>query len=101
MRVKGAVAWSCALLLSAVAALSAAEDLRLIEAVKSGSLTTVRALLKQKIDINAVQGDGATALHWAAYRDDVETADLLIRAGANVNKANDISVTPLMLAATN
>ena len=32
--------------------------------------------------------DGATALHWAVYRDDLELADLLIRAGANVKAAN-------------
>ena len=89
------------LLTSAVVVMSAADDLRLIEAVKSGNRVSVRALLKQKIDVNAAQGDGATALHWAAYRDDLESADLLIRAGANVNQVNDLRVTPLMLAATN
>ncbi len=101
MRVRSGIALFLAGLLTAGAALSAADDVRLIDAVKSGDLSAVRALLKQKIDVNAVQGDGATALHWAAYRDDVDSADLLIRAGANVNKANDVSVTPLMLAATN
>ena len=43
---------------------------------------------QQKADVNAPQVDGATALHWAVYRDDLELADLLIRAGANVNAAN-------------
>ena len=42
--------------------------------------------------------DGATALHWAVYRDDLETADLLIRAGANVRAANREGVTPLAMA---
>ncbi len=45
--------------------------------------------------------DGATALLWAAHWNDLETADLLIRAGANVNAANDLRTTPLSLACTN
>ena len=51
--------------------------------------------------MNAPQPDGATALHWAAHRDDLTTADLLIRAGARANAANDLGVTPLYLACTN
>src|SRR5262245_62827342 len=52
----------------------AAVDLRLIEAVKNRDTAQVRALLEQRpstIDVNATQGDGATALHWAAHRDDL------------------------------
>ena len=49
--------------------------------------------------MNATQVDGATALHWAVYRDDVETADLLLKAGANVKAANRQGVTPLFMAA--
>lgn len=45
--------------------------------------------------------DGTTALHWASYRDDVAKADLLLRAGAKVNAANDLGVTPLWLACEN
>ena len=37
----------------------------------------------------------------AVRADDAETAQLLIRAGANVNAANHYGVTPLVLAATN
>jgi ankyrin repeat protein len=51
--------------------------------------------------VNAAQPDGATALAWAAHSNDLETAELLIRAGANVNAANDYGVTPLSLACTN
>ena len=58
------------------------------DAVMSGDTAAVRALLQQKADVNAPQVDGATALHWAVYRDDVEAADLLLRAGANVDVAN-------------
>ena len=61
----------------------------------------VRALLKQRVDVNAPQVDGMTALHWAAYQDDLEIAELLVRAGANVKAANRYGVTPLSLACTN
>src|SRR5262245_477785 len=61
----------------------------------------VRSLLQKKADVNAPQVDGTTALHWAVRGDDMETAELLIRAGANVTTANREGVTPLQLAAIN
>jgi len=89
------------LVLLAAAAVASANDLRLLEAVRNQDREAVRALLDQHVDVNAPQGDGATALHWAAHRDDIETAYLLMRAGANVNAANDLGVTPLALACAN
>ena len=65
----------------------------LIDAVKTADREAVRALLQKKVDVNAAEGDGTTALLWASYKDDVEIADLLIRAGANVNAANDLGAT--------
>ena len=61
--------------------------LKLTEAAEQGDLKTVSSLV-QKSDVNSAQGDGMTALHWAAYRDDLEMARVLIQAGANVNAAN-------------
>ena len=84
-----------------VGSLSAAGDLRLIEAVKANNLELVRALVKARVDVNTPQADGATALHWAAHRDDLAAADILIRAGAGANTANDLGVTPIHLACTN
>ena len=46
----------------------------------------VRALLKQGADVNAAQGDGMTALHWAAMSGDAELAQMLLYAGANVQR---------------
>ena len=43
-----------------------------------GDRRAVRALLAQKADVNAPQVDGATALHWAVYHDDLEPVDRLI-----------------------
>jgi len=58
------------------------------DAAMRGDKATLRTLLQQKTDVNAPQTDGATALHWAVYRDDTEMAGLLIRAGADVKAAN-------------
>ena len=80
---------------------AARRDVRLVEAVKNADDVATRTLLKQGVDVNVPQGDGATALHWAAYWDDQETAKLLIRAGAALNAANDLGVTPLWVACAN
>ena len=61
----------------------------------------MRSLLRQKADVNAPQADGATALHWAVQLDDLEMADLLIQAGANVKAQNRFEVTPLAIACLN
>ena len=68
------------------------------DAVMKGDTAAVQRLLQQKADVNAQQVDGASALHWAVYRDDPETADLLIRAGARANVANGVGITPLYMA---
>ena len=73
----------------------------LVEAAKKGDREGLRALVQKNVDVNAAEGDGATALHWASYRDDVESAALLIRAGAKVNAANDLGATPLWNACLN
>ena len=78
-----------------------AVDVSLIDAVKNGDRVTLRALIQKKVDVNATEPDGSTALQWASYRDDLESADLLIRAGAKVNAANDLGVTPLWPASEN
>jgi uncharacterized protein len=83
------------------ASLGASADLRLIEAVKASNIPLVRSLLKDRVDVNATQPDGATALHWAAHKDDLAAADLLIRAGARATTVNELGVTPLYLACTN
>ena len=71
------------------------------DAVMRGDSAAVRRLLTQKADVNAPQADGATALHWAVYRDDLATVDLLLKAGANAKVANGFGATPLSLAAEN
>ncbi len=98
MRVRDLVGW---ILLWPAVSLAASPDEQLLEAVRSSDTAVVRALLRQGVDVTTREGDGATALHWAAYADDLETADLLIRAGASVDATNDLGVTPLWVACTN
>ncbi|HEX5229938.1 MAG TPA: ankyrin repeat domain-containing protein [Bryobacteraceae bacterium] len=64
-----------------------------------GDRAAVQALIQQKADVNAQQSDGATALAWAVYRDDLEMAGALIAAGANISLANREGATPMYLAA--
>src|SRR5258706_431609 len=80
---------------------AASADLRLVEAVQRRDQAATQILLKESVDVNAAQPDGATALAWAAHWDDLQSATRLIAAGANVNAANELGVTPLMLACAN
>ncbi|HEY3739232.1 MAG TPA: ankyrin repeat domain-containing protein [Bryobacteraceae bacterium] len=78
-------------------------DSRLADLLMQGDSASARALIGRKtVDVNAAQGDGMTPLHWAAYQDDLQTAKLLIAAGANVNAQTRLeAITPLFLASAN
>lgn len=78
----------------------------LLEAVKSRNIAVVRTVLANAsseitTEINATQGDGATALHWAAYWGELEIVDLLLGRGAKADVADDHGITSLWLAAAN
>ena len=90
-----------ALLLSSATVLAAPSRAPLADAAEKMDQSRIRALLKLRVDVNAPQVDGMTALHWATYQDDVDLAKLLLRAGANVKAASRYGVTPLSLACTN
>ena len=88
--------------LFAAVLLCAGTDTRLADAAQQGDKDAVRTLLRQQVDINAARGDGATALHWAAYNDDLEMVRILLAAGANINAATrEGAITPLFMACTN
>ena len=90
--------WTVAL----TALLSAAAIAPVADAAMEGNRDAVKALLKQAADVNAAQGDGMTALHWAAMKDDADLAQTLLYAGANVRATTRIGAyTPLILAARN
>ena len=70
------------------------------DAAMTGDRATVRALLKEGGDVNAAQGDGMTALHWAAMQDDAELAGMLLYAGANLRATTRLGgYAPLHLSA--
>jgi ankyrin repeat protein len=71
------------------------------DAAMRGDRAAVRAALARKADVNLAQIDGSTALHWAVERDDLELADLLLRAGARVAARTREGIVPLQLAAIN
>jgi uncharacterized protein len=81
---------------SSVGASAAATSI--VDVVKSADRAALRTLLQRKPDVNAPEVDGTTALHWAAYQGDLETTDLLLRAGANPRIVNRYGVTALSLA---
>ena len=79
---------------------AAGSDTRIADTVRNRDKANLRALLKQRLDVNGPDAEGMTALHWAAHWDDLETARLLLRAGANAKAANRYGVTPLHEAGT-
>ncbi|MEP7117423.1 MAG: ankyrin repeat domain-containing protein, partial [Acidobacteriota bacterium] len=60
----------------------------------------VTGLVSKGSDVNAPQGDGMTALHWAAMNGSTELVAFLLQAGADPNPATRVGgYTPLLLAA--
>jgi ankyrin repeat protein len=94
------VSINLAIALILTASLGAQSTSPVADAAMRGDKDAVRSLLKQGADVNGAQGDGMSALHWAAERGDAELADILLVAGANINAVTRIGLyTPLHLAA--
>ncbi len=72
-----------AILLSATTAGRAAGPASIADAAMQGDRASVLAMIKQGADVNTPQGDGVTALHWAARHGDAELIAALVTAGAN------------------
>jgi ankyrin repeat protein len=76
-------------------------DTRLADAAMKRDTAAVRALIAQKVDVNAPGTDGSPALHWAVRVDDDATARLLLGAGAQATLPNRYGLTPIAIAAAN
>jgi ankyrin repeat protein len=77
-------------------------DSRVADAAMRGDTAAVRSLIRQRVDVNVAQGDGMTALHWAAQHGDANEVRLLVGAGAKVeSKTRNGAYTPMHLAAKN
>src|SRR5688500_5527901 len=68
------------------------KDSAIARAAEQGDSETVRALIKQRVDVNAPGADGTPALHWIVRMQDVSLARALIRAGAEADRANRYGV---------
>ncbi len=72
------------------------------DAAMRGDVAAVRALVRKGNNVNVAQGDGMTALHWAAMRGDSTLAQVLLQARASVLATTRIGAfTPLHIAAQN
>jgi ankyrin repeat protein len=89
-----------ALLLAAQLAVTPPPTAPVADAAERNDGAEVRRLLESGADVNAPQGDGMTALHWAAYNGNVDIAAVVLEAGADPMAPTRIGAyTPLHLAA--
>jgi ankyrin repeat protein len=86
-------------MLNLVLAMALGAAAPLVDAVKAGDNTAAVALIEKRVNVNAPEPDGTTALHWAAHNGDVDLVQRLIRAGANVKAVNEFGATPMSEAA--
>src|SRR5262245_23807257 len=70
------------------------------DAARNRNTDALRALVNKRVDVNAAQADGTTALHWAAHWNDLEAVNLLLKAGANAKVVNRYGASPLSEAVT-
>lgn len=72
----------------------------LIQAVKTGDLSTTRLLLASGADVDAIDvvGGGRTALHWAVKENRKELIPMLLDAKATIDANDRVGKTPLSLA---
>ena len=89
-----------ALAAALTSSIGAAGPSDIANAAQAKNADAVKKLLKEGADVNGAQGDGMTALHWAALNGDADLASMLLYAGANVGAKTRIGgYTPLHLAA--
>jgi ankyrin repeat protein len=97
----GRIARLSLLMFALAGTVHAADKGTIADAAEQRNHALVKELLAKGADVNAPQVDGMTALHWAVYNDDAETAGLLVRSRADVNATNRYGVPPLSIACTN
>ena len=95
------ISFSAAIVLMLMVTVGAAGPAPVADAAMKRDVEAVKTLLKNGADVNGAQGDGMTALHWAARNGDAELTQMLLFAGANVKATTRLGgYTPLMMAAS-
>jgi len=94
------LSWFVVLIAAAPAIAYGAGSSDAADAAERKDVTALRTLVGKKVNVNAPQADGTTALHWAAHWNDVEAVKLLLRSGANPVTTNRFGASPLSEAAT-
>lgn len=70
----------------------------LMEAASKNDTDAISTLLDEGADINEVDSEGSSALHWAVYSGYYEAAALLLENGADANTVDIYDATPLISA---
>src|SRR6202008_4744280 len=79
----------------AAAGTAAAADGSLAGLIQAGSPDAALKMIAAGADVNAAQGDGTTALHWAVYKVDADLARALLARGAKPDAMNNYGSSPL------
>ena len=91
--------WMIAGLLCFSAHTGIAANSAIADAAKARDVAAVKAMLTNGGDVNAAQGDGMTALHWAATHGDAALTQMLLAAGANIRATTRLGgITALHIA---
>lgn len=78
-----------------------ADEVKFFDALQKNEVGSAMALIEQGVDVNAVQSDGANALHWAAHWNATDLAGRLLEKGALVDAPNELGVYPISIACRN
>lgn len=89
---------SCCITLFLSKSLFAYQADGLVLAAKKGDWDSVKEMANQGVDLNLAMADGTTAAHWAAFQNDVNAMNWLIKNKSDIDQPNEYRVTPLSLA---
>eukprot|EP00005_Dracoamoeba_jomungandri_P002814 CAMPEP_0174250894 /NCGR_PEP_ID=MMETSP0439-20130205/911_1 /TAXON_ID=0 /ORGANISM="Stereomyxa ramosa, Strain Chinc5" /LENGTH=273 /DNA_ID=CAMNT_0015331075 /DNA_START=22 /DNA_END=840 /DNA_ORIENTATION=+ len=64
------------------------QEINIFSYAKEGDLEKVRELLESGEDVNVVDEDGSSPLHWAALFDQIKVMSYLLERGAEIDLAN-------------
>ncbi len=82
-----------------VAYANEAQDFELLKASQSGDLSAAKKAIAAGANVNAMSGNGISAIMYAAGKGHTDVVRFLLKSGANPNLAGTTNITPLMCAA--